>query len=119
MNHIVVYQTNAFGFFLYEDKACELLLQPGEFNVPFGAVETPPPEAGAGFIQKLVDGEWTVVEDHRDVDLYVIATGDRYQLGTHVDVDNASVTYDGGGPIPAWLTDVAPAIDEPVQEVQP
>lgn len=119
MQHKTFYQTNPFGFFLYEDQAHELLLQPGEFNIPYGAVETPPPAVGEGFIQKLVEGEWTVVEDHRQAVLYLVEGGAQYQFGSHVDVDSASVTYDGGGPIPAWLTDVAPEIEEPVQEVAP
>lgn len=108
MNHIPVYQTDPLGFFLYEDQAHELLQQPGDFNIPYGAVTVAPPAAPEAHIQRLVNGEWVVVEDHRKDVLYVVETGAPYQIGSTVEVDSASVTYDGGGPVPAWLTDVAP-----------
>lgn len=114
MNHIPVYQTDPLGFFLYEDQAHELLHQPGDFNIPYGAVTVAPPAAPAGHVQRLVDGEWVVVEDHRKDVLYVVESGAPYQIGSTVEVDSASVTYDGGGPVPDWLTTVPPVVPEAV-----
>lgn len=115
MKSINVYQADPNGFFLYESKAHELALDPGNFNVPFGAVSIAPPEAIAGQVAQLVGGEWTLVEDHRADTLYVIANGTRYTLGEAVD----GQCYDGGGPLPEWLTDIQPQPAEPVEPSDP
>lgn len=114
MNTITVYQADADGFFLYESKASELALDPGHFNVPFGAVPAEPPSVSSGQVARLMNGEWTVVEDHRSDMLYVIATGASYQVGTNVH----GQSYDGGGPIPVWLTDVQPAPADSVEDIE-
>lgn len=112
MNTIPVYQADANGFYLYESKASELALDPGNYNIPFGAVQSAPPKCIDGEVARLVNGEWGVVEDHRADTLYVVATGAKYTLGTAVD----GQSYDGGGPVPEWLTDVEPAPAEEAGE---
>lgn len=112
MNTIPVYQADANGFFLYESKASELALDPGNYNIPFGAVVAAPPKCPAGEVARLVNGEWAAVEDHRDDTLYVVGTNAKYTLGSVVD----GQSYDGGGPLPEWLTDVEPAPTEEVGE---
>ncbi|WP_353191951.1 phage tail protein [Pandoraea pnomenusa] len=109
MEEKTVYQTDAAGFFLYRTTAHELFLSPGEFNVPYGAVEAEPPAANDGSVPKWDGEKWMIVEDHRQKSLYVVATGAAYTLGDTVELNSESVTYDGGGPIPAWLTLDAPA----------
>jgi len=111
MKSIDVFQADPTGFFLYASKANELALDPGNFNVPFGAVPVAPPEAIPGQVARLVDGEWALVEDHRTDTLYVIASGARYTLGEAIEGQR----YDGGGPLPEWLTDIPP---EPAEAVE-
>lgn len=104
----VVYQTNPDGLFLYETVANELALQPGSFNVPYGAVGTPPPEVAAGAVARWTGEEWVSVEDHRGDVLYVADSGELYSLGSAVEVNEDEVNYAGWGPVPAWLTPTAP-----------
>lgn len=112
-----VYQADMRGFFLHPDEASELFFQPGEFNMPFGSVEQEPPPAGEGFVPRLIGGKWEVVEDHRGEVLYVASTGAHYEFGTLVELDGSSVIYDGGGPVPAWLTNVPPEPEPAVEQV--
>lgn len=59
-------------------------------------------------------GHWEVIEDHRDDDLW-LAHGKPYILGADAD----GQTYDGIGPVPAWLYDAEPPAPEPtLEEVQ-
>jgi len=113
-----VYQTDQRGFFLYESEAHELALAPGYFNIPNGAYELKPPATGAGMVARWLEDGWSLVEDHRSDILYYIKTPateetpaliEQYVIGTEATADGELVSYDGGGPIPAWLTDVAPA----------
>ncbi|MHA3905123.1 DUF4376 domain-containing protein [Castellaniella sp. WN] len=53
-------------------------------------------------------GAWEVIEDHRKAPLW-IAHGKPYTLGD----DHEGQTYDGLGPIPAWLHTEEPAAPEP------
>ena len=100
-----VYQTNSDGLFLYETIANELALVPGTFNVPFRALDDAPPTAPAGKIQRHDGKRWTLVEDHRKATLHITATGDRYVIGTQVELEGEEpVSYRGWGPVPAWLT---------------
>lgn len=117
-----VYQTDALGFFMYQTIANELALAPGHFNIPFGAYEEKPLPAPAGMVSRRVAGQWAHVEDHRTDVLYYEQTPGaedqsavvlQYQIGQVVEVGGVDVSYDGGGPLPEWLTDVAPVITPP------
>ncbi|VVE55305.1 hypothetical protein PIN31009_04955 [Pandoraea iniqua] len=104
MEEKIVYQTDESGFFLYQTTAHELFLSPGEFNVPYGAVEAEPPAVNEGSVSRWDGEKWTIVEDNRRKLLYVVTTSAPYTIGEPVDLVNETVRYDGGGPIPAWLT---------------
>ncbi|MCI3205835.1 MULTISPECIES: phage tail protein [Pandoraea] len=108
-----VYQTDERGLFLYPTTAHELYLSPGEYNIPFGAVEAEPPVTEDGTVQKWIEGAWTVVEDNRHKRLYVARSAEEYQLGATIEINGESVTYHGDGPIPEWLTDTRPVVDVP------
>lgn len=120
---IDVWQTDPVGFLLYATKAFELALQPGSYNVPYGALTVAPPEAQAGYVARAVsDTEWMLVEDHRFDALYYVKTPateteravvEPYQMREVVEADGESVSYDGGGPIPDWLTATAPEPTQP------
>lgn len=122
MDWITVYQADALGFYNHEGRAYELFLQPGEYNIPFGAKRTAPPVTAAGFVARSSGPEeWTVVEDHRkDVLFYekTPAAGDapavfaQYQMNTMVEIGGVELSYDGGGEVPAWLTATPPAPSE-------
>lgn len=105
-----VYQADQHGFFLYAAVANELTLSPDTFNIPYGALEKAPPEPGEGMVAKWDGAQWTVVEDHRSDKLYLVRDGSDYQIGGVVKIGDESVTYDGGGPVPSWLT-----LDTPVR----
>ncbi|AJC15147.1 hypothetical protein [Pandoraea sputorum] len=109
-----VYQTDEHGRFLYPTTAHELFLSPGKYNVPYGAVETEPPDTETGKVQKWTDGVWKLVEDNRGKSLYVVHSGDKYSLSTVVEIDGESVTYHGAGPIPAWLAETPPVVTTPL-----
>lgn len=108
-----VYQADQHGFFLYPTVANELALSPGSFNVPYGACEDAPPLFGSGWVAKRDGDRWVVVEDHRGKAFYLVSSGEEYRLGNAVEVDGESVTYDGGGSIPAWLTTEKPVVAVP------
>lgn len=103
-----VYQTNHDGLFLYESVANELALTPGTFNIPFGACEDPPPQAPSGKCPRRVGNAWELVDDHRTTPLWVVETGAPYQVGAEHEGASGSVRYPGWGPLPNWLTRVAP-----------
>lgn len=56
----------------------------------------------------LGTGSWAIIEDHRKDNLW-IAHGQKYTLGA----EEAGETYDGLGPLPAWLYAEEPAAPEP------
>ncbi len=56
-----VYQTNELGYFTNETVADPNPRNPGRFLIPYGCVETPPPELGEHQVARYVDGEWIVV----------------------------------------------------------
>lgn len=127
MSSITVYQADMAGFFLYDVKAYELALQEGEYNIPFMALRAAPKDAPPGYVNRVAGDDWVVVEDHREDVLYYVKTPatedkpaliERYQMASVVAVDGQNVSFDGGGPIPSWLTSVAP---EPAEgsETQP
>ncbi|MBN4664220.1 phage tail protein [Pandoraea nosoerga] len=108
-----VYQTDEHGFYLYPMVAYELSLSPGHYNVPYGAVEPAPPPAADGMVARWREDAWSVVEDHRREMLYVTGIGAQYQIGSIIKVEGENASYDGGGPIPSWLTTTAPTSAEP------
>ncbi|MCP2517041.1 phage tail protein [Achromobacter mucicolens] len=99
-----VYQTDSNGIYLYETRAAELPLSPGDFNIPFGAYEDAPPPAPHGYVAQREATGWKLVEDHRGTNLRITSTGEPYQLGTEAGAADESVVYNGIGPIPDWLT---------------
>ncbi|KDB09779.1 hypothetical protein LIG30_1263 [Burkholderia sp. lig30] len=109
MKTMTVYQTDHDGCYLYPVVANELALQPDSFNIPYGAVETEPPAAASGMVAQWSNGAWATVLDNRSTALYVASTGAQYPIGGSVEVGGASVSYNGLGPIPSWLTTTAPA----------
>lgn len=109
MSSLTVYQTDADGAYLFPVQANEIALQPGQFNIPYGAVEAEPPTVPSGQVAQWVDGAWSTVEDNRSATLYVASSGEQYTLGESIEVDSASVSYNGLGAIPNWLTTTAPA----------
>ncbi|VVE74801.1 hypothetical protein PCA31118_04847 [Pandoraea captiosa] len=113
MEYKTVYQTDEHGRFLYPTTANELYLSPGEYNVPYGAVEIEPPVAVTGKVPKWTEGVWKLVEDNRGKTLYVAHSGDQYSLGSVIEIDGESVTYHGDGPIPAWLTETPAVVTTP------
>jgi len=122
-NSIDVWQTDPVGFLLYATKAFELALQPGTYNVPYGALIKEPPQAPAGYVARAENGtDWVLVEDHRFDTLYYVkvaatesepAVIEQYQMRAEVRADGELVSYDGGGPIPGWLTATAPEPTQP------
>ena len=112
MSSITVFQADPLGFFLYPTEAFALPLQPGDFNVPYGALIDEPPAAPQGFVARVGDSGWQLVEDHRQDRLFYmaqVAKGDElaifadYTIGDRVMVDGQEQRYDGGGPVPDWL----------------
>ncbi|WP_413460234.1 phage tail protein [Herbaspirillum huttiense] len=119
MEAITVYQADSLGFYLYSLLAHELAMQPGSFNVPYGAKLAPPPATEPGYVARSSGPEeWTVVEDHRKEVLFyekTPAAGDapavfaQYEMSSVVEIGGMALRYDGGGEIPAWLTATPPA----------
>lgn len=86
-----------------------------------------PPAAPAGHIARWVTdlhpvidtktygdpgtGSWEIIEDHRKDKLW-LGHGEPYSLGA----DQDGQTYDGLGPVPAWLHTVEPPAPEPTLE---
>ncbi|WP_112069206.1 phage tail protein [Herbaspirillum rubrisubalbicans] len=112
MSSITVYQADPLGFFLYPTEAFELPLQPGDFNIPYGALTDAPPAVPQGYAARVGGNGWHLVEDHRQDRLFYMsqaAAGDElaifaeYVIGTLVIVDGQELRYDGGGPVPSWL----------------
>lgn len=110
-----VWQADLLGFLLYPAVAHELALQPGAYNVPFGALEIEPLSAPPGMVNRANDDgtSWNLVEDHRRDQLYYLSmpvTAEsppqyaQYVMNTPVEIDGETLLYDGGGPVPAWLT---------------
>ncbi|MBF8176930.1 phage tail protein [Herminiimonas contaminans] len=120
MKCIDVFQADYKGFLLFQTVANELALAPGVFNRPYLSYDERPHEAPPGMVNRRnlpINDAWVLVEDHRDDVLYYVvapATEEKpaviaqYHLDQLVEVDGVQVSYDGGGPIPYWLTDVAP-----------
>lgn len=110
-----VYQADLLGFFLYSTLAYELALAPDYYNIPFGAYEDEPLPAPVGMVNRRSEDllAWVHVEDHRDGAFWVVGTGQQYAIGSAVSIDGVDALYDGGGPVPDWLTDVAPVITPP------
>ncbi|MFC3338149.1 hypothetical protein [Paracandidimonas soli] len=86
----------------------------GEYQVPGNCILVLAPEVGENECPKWITdlkkmdlrfghpgtGSWEVVQDYRQAELYRTDNGDKYELGSDVD----SVSYDGIGELPAWLT---------------
>jgi hypothetical protein len=58
---MIVYQTDAQGYYTGQAEADESPLEPGNYLIPAGAKTTAPPAFEAGFRAKWVSGAWTVV----------------------------------------------------------
>jgi len=113
---ITVYQTDADGAYAHEAQAHELPLEPGVFNVPYGASLVAPPSVADGQVAVAVSGDnWVVMADHRRTTLYRTDNGEPYALGAVINVASQPVRYSGLGDIPGWLTDIAP---EPIPETE-
>lgn len=113
-----VYQTDLDGLYLYETVANALAMEPGAFNIPFGAHEVPPPAAPPGQVARWAGSAWILVEDHRATLFYSKDSGQPYAFGSTIEVEGAAVSYKGWGAVPAWLTDVQPQPpEEPAPEV--
>lgn len=113
-----VYQLDDQGLLLHEREA------PTKGHLQ---VMVAPPEVPAGHIARWVTalhpvidtktygdpgtGAWEVIEDHRKDELW-IDHGKPYTLGADAD----GQTYDGLGPVPAWLYDAEPPAPEPTLE---
>jgi len=120
MTSITVYQTDTDGAYVHEAQAHELALEPGVFNVPYGALLTPPPVTNEGDVAVAISGDsWVVMADHRGTNLYRTDNREPYALGTVINIDGQAVRYAGLGDIPDWLTDLAPEpVDEPTEDNQ-
>lgn len=104
-----VYQTNSDGLFLHETVAHELALDPGSYNVPYGALEQAPPAAPQGNVPQWNGKKWTIIEDHRHDRLWHVANGHEYTIGTEVEIDGKSLRFPGWGTLPLWLTSTEPS----------
>jgi len=108
---ITVYQTDADGTYAHEAQAHELPLEPGVFNVPYGASLVPPLSVADGQVAVAVSGDnWVIM---RHATLYRTDNGEQYARGTVVNIDGQPVRYSGLGDIPDWLTLETPAPKEP------
>ncbi|WP_368655379.1 hypothetical protein ABRY94_11655 [Castellaniella ginsengisoli] len=110
-----VYQLDDQGLLLHEREA------PTKGHLQ---VMVAPPEVPAGHVARWVTalhpvidtktygdpgtGAWEVIEDHRKDSLW-LGHGKPYTLGADAD----GQTYDGLGPVPAWLYDAEPPAPEP------
>lgn len=121
MKQIDTYQTDQFKIFMYVSKANEFELDPGKYNVAHGAYTDEPPTVPAGKLvrRNAKDDGWLKQDDNRKNIYYVIETGEQYSIGAPVNVGGNEVLYDGGGPVPTWLTDIKPVPPEPEQEPLP
>lgn len=116
-----VYQLDDQGLLLHEREA------PTKGHLQ---VMVAPPEVPAGHVARWVTalhpvvdtkaygdpgtGAWEVIEDHRKDSLW-LGHGKPYTLGEDVD----GQTYDGLGPVPAWLhADEPPAPEPTLEEAQ-
>jgi len=109
MQSITVYQTGADGAYTHEAQAHELALEPGVFNVPYGALLTPPPPTAAGQVAVAISGDsWMVMADHRGDTLHRTDNDEAYALGAVINFDGQALRYSGLGDIPDWLSNVPP-----------
>ena len=113
-----VYQTDADGAFTHITVAHALPRSKGKFNIPYRAVQDAPPAAPEGSIavRDFANGTWSVQEDNRALQLYVVSNGDAYTRKSSVEVDGETASYSGLGSIPSWLTTEAPIQEETSQE---
>jgi len=115
MSSITVYQTDADSAYIHEAQAQELALDPGVFNVPYGALLTPPPNTSEGQVAVAISGDnWVVMADHRGETLYRTDNDEEYALGTVINIDGKAARYSGLGEVPNWLTEVKPI---PIAEI--
>lgn len=99
----IVSQLGPNGYLLEPTIADESPLEPDVFLIPGGAIDRPPPgsmETGKVYRPAENGDGWIEEEDHRFEALYRISDGAVYQFGAQQDGE----TYNGVGPIPAWLT---------------
>lgn len=107
-----VFQTDLDGLYLYEVVANELAMEPGSFNIPFGAQEVAPPAAPTGQVARWTGSAWALVEDHRATTFYYTESGQAYTFGSTFEFEGIAVSYKGWGAVPPWLTDIQPQQSE-------
>ena len=107
-----VFQTNDDGLFLYESLANELALTPGTFNIPYGACEDMPPQAPTGKWPRRIGNAWVLVDDYRTTPRWVVETSMPYSIGSEHEGPDGTVRYPGWGPLPDWLTRIAPPAEQ-------
>jgi len=49
-----------------------------------------------GMVARRNGNAWTVIEDHRRDVLYVVATGQQYSIGSHVEAGGDTLVYGRG-----------------------
>ncbi|CAB3737248.1 phage tail assembly chaperone [Achromobacter xylosoxidans] len=98
----IVSQLGPDGYLVGPTIADESPLEPGVFLIPGGAIDRVPPEMQPGIAYRPDDAGdgWIEEEDHRIETLYRTSDGSVYPFGAQ----HADETYNGIGPIPAWLT---------------
>lgn len=89
------------GFFLEPVYADPSPADPGAFLIPGGAIDYEPPECRPGKCYRP-DGNdgWDEFDDYRNVQTVLVDNGVPYTYGQVVN----GLTYNGIGPVPAWLT---------------
>lgn len=98
----VVSQLDAAGYFVAPVDADESPLEPGVWLIPGGAIDRLPPVAQkAGKLYRPNDADgWEELDDFRHTPMYRTQDGSPYFAGVQTDQG----TYEGIGPMPAWLT---------------
>jgi hypothetical protein len=103
------YQLDADNCFAFAGEAVAFTDDPERYNVPYDAVLIAPPSVPAGSVAQWDGATWQIVEDHRRDTLYRAADVQPYRLGDDVGGDS----YNGLGPIPAWLSQTPPVLPPP------
>lgn len=102
----IISQLDVDGYCVGPIAADESPLDPGVFLIPGGAIDRAPPERmqpGIAYRPADAGDGWIEEEDHRHERLYHTSDGAMYPLGAQ----RGDETYNGIGPIPAWLRDEA------------
>ncbi|CUR79999.1 tail fiber assembly protein [Achromobacter xylosoxidans] len=97
-----VCQLDKSGLYLGLVAANPSPLEPGVYLIPGGAIDCEPPSTvRPGVAHRAAEnGKWIELQDFRGQNLYRIADGEPYQLGT----EYSGATFEGVGDLPSWLT---------------